>query len=238
MSSSRSVDSRTGVGRAVRRRSIADVPRRRWILAAFVGVLAFPFLRLSRAVNKRGFNEKCIRPPGSVEETEFLERCIKCDQCINVCPTNVLQPAGFADARVVALRQSHDKVMRRGGLGGLDHLSFLDRFRPVSDIGPDGVVEQHRILGHQRDRLAQTVNRDRLDILTVDKHLAAIGIVGAYAGSLYGWFAGQERFVYFDFVSTFILLMLVGRRRRMLDYVKANDISRYRSIVAKLGLRH
>ena len=34
------------------------------------------------------------------------------------------------------------------------------------------------------------------------------------------------------------LLMLVGRRRRMLDYVKANDIERYRSIVAKLGLRH
>jgi P-type Cu2+ transporter len=39
----------------------------------------------------------------------------------------------------------------------------------------------------------------------------AVGIVGAYAGSLYGWLAGQERFVYFDFVSTFILLMLVGR---------------------------
>jgi Cu2+-exporting ATPase len=39
----------------------------------------------------------------------------------------------------------------------------------------------------------------------------AIGIVGAYLGSLYGWIAGEERFVYFDFVSTFILLMLVGR---------------------------
>ncbi len=34
------------------------------------------------------------------------------------------------------------------------------------------------------------------------------------------------------------LLMLVGRRRRMLDYVKSNDIERYRSIVQKLGLRH
>lgn len=39
----------------------------------------------------------------------------------------------------------------------------------------------------------------------------AIGIVGAYLGSLYGWLAGQEKFVYFDFVSAFILLMLVGR---------------------------
>lgn len=39
----------------------------------------------------------------------------------------------------------------------------------------------------------------------------ALGIIGAYAGSLYGWFAGEERYVYFDFVSTFILLMLVGR---------------------------
>lgn len=38
-----------------------------------------------------------------------------------------------------------------------------------------------------------------------------IGIAGAYTGSLYGWLAGEERFVYFDFVSAFILLMLVGR---------------------------
>ena len=33
------------------------------------------------------------------------------------------------------------------------------------------------------------------------------------------------------------LLMIVGRRRRMLDYVKGIDIERYRKIVADLGLR-
>jgi Cu2+-exporting ATPase len=38
-----------------------------------------------------------------------------------------------------------------------------------------------------------------------------LGIAGAYAGSLYGWIADEERFVYFDFVSGFILLMLIGR---------------------------
>ena len=33
------------------------------------------------------------------------------------------------------------------------------------------------------------------------------------------------------------LLMMVGRRRRMLDYVKNIDIERYRAIVAANGLR-
>jgi len=39
----------------------------------------------------------------------------------------------------------------------------------------------------------------------------AIGVLGAYLGSLYGWLSGEERYIYFDFVSTFILLMLIGR---------------------------
>ena len=33
------------------------------------------------------------------------------------------------------------------------------------------------------------------------------------------------------------LLMMVGRRRRMLDYVRNIDIERYRAIIAKNGLR-
>ncbi len=34
------------------------------------------------------------------------------------------------------------------------------------------------------------------------------------------------------------LLMLVGRRRRLLDYVKDNDVEQYRAVIAHLGLRH
>jgi ferredoxin len=71
-----------------------DVPRRRAFFAALVGFLFFPFVRLSGRSTK-DFSTKVVRPPGSVEESEFLERCIKCDQCIRVCPTNVLQPAMF-----------------------------------------------------------------------------------------------------------------------------------------------
>ena len=40
-----------------------------------------------------------------------------------------------------------------------------------------------------------------------------------------------------DFHSRRGLLMLVGRRRRLLDYVRKNDVERYRTIVATNGLR-
>jgi len=33
------------------------------------------------------------------------------------------------------------------------------------------------------------------------------------------------------------LMKLIGRRRRLLDYVRDNDVERYRSIIAKLGIR-
>ena len=40
-----------------------------------------------------------------------------------------------------------------------------------------------------------------------------------------------------DHASRRGLLMLVGRRRRLLEYLKREDINRYRELVARLGLR-
>jgi ferredoxin len=34
-----------------------------------------------------------VRPPGALAEEDFLQRCIKCGQCMRVCPTNIIQPA-------------------------------------------------------------------------------------------------------------------------------------------------
>jgi small subunit ribosomal protein S15 len=33
------------------------------------------------------------------------------------------------------------------------------------------------------------------------------------------------------------LLLLVGKRRRLLDYLARNDVARYRSLISKLGIR-
>ena len=40
-----------------------------------------------------------------------------------------------------------------------------------------------------------------------------------------------------DFHSKRGMLMMVGQRRGLLDYLKRKDIERYRSIVSRLGLR-
>jgi small subunit ribosomal protein S15 len=34
------------------------------------------------------------------------------------------------------------------------------------------------------------------------------------------------------------LLKMVGRRRRLLDYLRRTDVERYRALIADLGLRH
>jgi small subunit ribosomal protein S15 len=40
-----------------------------------------------------------------------------------------------------------------------------------------------------------------------------------------------------DLVTKRSLVRLVGKRRKLLDYLKAKDIERYRNIIKELGLR-
>lgn len=80
-----------------------DIGKRKLVFSALTGLAAVPLLRAHGVNSHDNFSEKLIRPPGSVEEGEFLERCIKCDQCINACPTNVLQPATFEEGGIESL---------------------------------------------------------------------------------------------------------------------------------------
>jgi len=71
-----------------------DISRRGFVLSLASGIFAVPVVRLS---NKLGANwsHSVIRPPGALGEEEFLKRCIKCGQCMRLCPTNVIQPGGI-----------------------------------------------------------------------------------------------------------------------------------------------
>ncbi len=71
-----------------------DISRRGFMLSLAGGISALAAVRLS---NKLGSNwyHRVIRPPGALAEDEFLKRCIKCGQCMRVCPTNVIQPGSI-----------------------------------------------------------------------------------------------------------------------------------------------
>ena len=73
------------------------VGRRELVLSGLFGLFFFPMARLSGGVRKN-FQRGVIRPPGSVGEDEFLRRCIKCDQCIRVCPDEC-SPASLVRSR-------------------------------------------------------------------------------------------------------------------------------------------
>ena len=60
-----------------------------------------------------------------------------------------------------------------------------------------------------------------------------IAILTERINQLTGHFASHKK----DHHSRRGLLKLVGQRRRLLDYLKAKDINRYRQVITELGLR-
>jgi ferredoxin len=71
-----------------------DLERRTVVASAAAGAVAIPTLRIGNWPDG-AYNERVIRPPGSVGEREFLERCVRCGECMKVCPNNALHPAWF-----------------------------------------------------------------------------------------------------------------------------------------------
>ncbi len=69
-----------------------EINRRQFGVALLTGMTLAPLSRLEGALGAN-WNPKRIRPPGAVSEGAFLERCLKCGQCMRICPTNVIQPS-------------------------------------------------------------------------------------------------------------------------------------------------
>ncbi len=74
---------------------------RRGFFAAFGCGTASAFL-LGVHPSKKLLHGSLIRPPGSVPEALFLDRCVRCGECMKACVTNTLQP-GFLESGLEGL---------------------------------------------------------------------------------------------------------------------------------------
>jgi len=72
------------------------ISRRNFLLLAAISFFSFAGKKDRPAeffLKNRG--KKIIRPPAALREDEFVDRCIRCGNCMKVCITNGLQPVLF-----------------------------------------------------------------------------------------------------------------------------------------------
>jgi ferredoxin/polyferredoxin len=72
-----------------------DLGRRRVLLFGASGAAGALLFRTHPLGNRRSLNPALVRPPGSLGEAEFLARCIRCGECMKICPTNAIHPAAW-----------------------------------------------------------------------------------------------------------------------------------------------
>jgi polyferredoxin len=69
-----------------------DLKRRKVLTGLAAGAVAVPLLRANTGLAAEP-HERRIRPPAALDEIPFLARCIRCGECMKVCPNNALHPA-------------------------------------------------------------------------------------------------------------------------------------------------
>jgi small subunit ribosomal protein S15 len=81
----------------------------------------------------------------------------------------------------------------------------------------DAIVQKYQM--HEKDRGSTKVQ---------------VALLTARINDLTGHFRTHKK----DHHSRQGLLKMVGQRRRLLDYLRKNDLEGYRALIADLGLRH
>jgi polyferredoxin/ferredoxin len=124
-----------------------DLSRREFLTATVSGAAAIPLVRIAGNPGPN-WNARLVRPPGSLPEDQFLSRCIKCGQCMRICPTNVIHPAGLT----AGLEGLWTPVLNfRIGTSGCQHNCIAcGNLCPTAAIRPISLAERQG-----RDRYAE-----------------------------------------------------------------------------------
>ena len=129
-----------------------DLGRRRTVACGAAGVTAALLSRTHPLGGGRSFNPDLVRPPGSLAESEFLARCIRCGECMKVCPTNAIHPAAWE----AGLEGAWSPVMRMT-VGYCEYECTL-----CSQVCPTGAIRPLNLAAKQATRIGLAyIDRNR-----------------------------------------------------------------------------
>ncbi len=78
-----------------------DLRRRKVVAGLAGGAALLPLFRTTPGL-AAARDERLLRPPGALDEESFLDRCIRCGECMKVCPNNAIHPS-FVEASLEGL---------------------------------------------------------------------------------------------------------------------------------------
>jgi MauM/NapG family ferredoxin protein len=139
-----------GLGGGQRRDPGVDLQRRGLLTAVAGGVMIAPTVRIGPVTGQQ--NPYLLRPPGAVAEEEFLQRCVRCAECMKVCIGGALQPA-LLEAGPVGLWTP--LLVPRSGYCEYN-CTLCGQVCPTGAIAPLALPEkQHNVIG------LAVINKDR-----------------------------------------------------------------------------
>jgi len=153
------------------RRGLPRPGRRGLLVAAASGVTAAVASRVGLSAGPG--ETPPLRPPGSVPEEQFLDLCVRCGLCMQVCPGPVLHPAGLE----AGLEGLWTPVVVPSRAGCHPDCTFCTQVCPTGAIRPlSAAQKRHARIGLARvDRAACLAHTGRQDCRLCYEECAAAG---------------------------------------------------------------
>jgi len=80
-----------------------DLGRRQLLASGVAGAGGALLFHTHPLARQRSYNPDLVRPPGALGEEEFLSKCIRCGECMKVCPTNAIRPLTVAEKQKIKI---------------------------------------------------------------------------------------------------------------------------------------
>jgi small subunit ribosomal protein S15 len=147
------------------------------------------------------------------------------------------------DVHAPAAKPEGRQIFREQARAGLRIASFPFRTPPLPPPRPHGILNRHQDKSKTEQECTRVVLAREQKKSVIDRYQThatdtgspevQIAIISERIGQLTDHFKTHQK----DHGSRRGLLMLVSKRRRLLDYLKRYDSERYKAVIGKLGIR-